>query len=106
AHAAAPQDPAGAGARRRRGRSIGERCPRCGLAACGSRVVPYGSETRGARRWPMDLNTLWFILLGVLLAGYAILDGFDLGVGILQPIARSDEERRIFLNSIGPIWDG
>src|SRR4029079_11374948 len=54
----------------------------------------------------MDLNTLWFILLGVLLAGYAILDGFDLGVGILQPVAKTDEERRIFLNSIGPIWDG
>src|SRR5262245_40444438 len=54
----------------------------------------------------MDLNTLWFILLGVLLAGYAILDGFDFGVGILQPIAKTDEERRIFLNAIGPIWDG
>ncbi len=54
----------------------------------------------------MDLNTLWFILLGVLLTGYAILDGFDLGVGILQPVAKTDEERRIFLNSIGPIWDG
>lgn len=54
----------------------------------------------------MDLNTLWFLLLGVLLAGYAILDGFDLGVGILHPIARTDTERRILLNSIGPIWDG
>ena len=54
----------------------------------------------------MDLNTLWFILLGVLLTGYAILDGFDLGVGILHPIAKTDEERRIVLNSIGPIWDG
>ena len=54
----------------------------------------------------MDLNSLWFILLGVLLAGYAILDGFDLGVGILQLVAKTDEERRILLNSIGPIWDG
>jgi cytochrome d ubiquinol oxidase subunit II len=54
----------------------------------------------------MDLNTVWFVLLGVLLSGYAILDGFDLGVGILQPIAKTDEERRILLNSIGPIWDG
>ena len=54
----------------------------------------------------MDLNILWFILLGVLLAGYAILDGFDLGVGILQPVAKTDEERRVLLNSIGPIWDG
>lgn len=54
----------------------------------------------------MDLNTLWFVLLGVLLAGYAVLDGFDFGVGILMPLAKTDLERRIFLNSIGPIWDG
>lgn len=54
----------------------------------------------------MDLNILWFGLLGVLLTGYAILDGFDLGVGIIHLAARNDSERRIFLNSIGPIWDG
>ena len=54
----------------------------------------------------MDLRVLWFILLGVLLAGYAILDGFDLGVGILHLGARDDRERRIFMNSIGPLWDG
>lgn len=54
----------------------------------------------------MDLNLLWFILLGVLLAGYAVLDGFDFGVGILMPLAKNDRERRIVLNSIGPIWDG
>lgn len=54
----------------------------------------------------MDLNILWFILLGVLLTGYAILDGFDLGVGMLQPVAKTDDERRIILNAIGPIWDG
>jgi cytochrome d ubiquinol oxidase subunit II len=55
---------------------------------------------------PVDLNILWFILLGVLLAGYAILDGFDLGVGILHLAARTEKERRVMLNSIGPIWDG
>lgn len=54
----------------------------------------------------MDLNILWFILLGVLLTGYAILDGFDLGVGILHFTAKTDEERRILMNSIGPLWDG
>jgi len=54
----------------------------------------------------MDLNVLWFILLGVLLAGYAMLDGFDLGVGICHPWAREDRERRIIMNSIGPLWDG
>ena len=54
----------------------------------------------------MDLNAIWFVLLSVLLAGYAVLDGFDLGVGILHPLARGDLERRIFINAIGPIWDG
>src|SRR5436190_1985629 len=71
-------------------------------------IINRRSRTRNQTRrgLRMDLNTLWFILLGVLLAGYAILDGFDLGVGILQPIGKTDEERRILLNSIGPIWDG
>lgn len=54
----------------------------------------------------MDLNLFWFMLLGVLLAGYAILDGFDLGVGILHMAVRKDEDRRVFMNSIGPLWDG
>ncbi|HJT23582.1 MAG TPA: cytochrome d ubiquinol oxidase subunit II [bacterium] len=51
-------------------------------------------------------QTLWFILVGVLFSGYAILDGFDLGVGALHLLVKSDKERRTFLNSIGPIWDG
>jgi cytochrome d ubiquinol oxidase subunit II len=54
----------------------------------------------------MDLQLIWFGLLGVLLAGYAVLDGFDLGVGILHPLARGDHERRLFVNAIGPLWDG
>jgi cytochrome bd ubiquinol oxidase subunit II len=54
----------------------------------------------------MDLNLIWFILLGVLLAGYAILDGFDLGVGALHLFAKGDHERRLMINSIGPVWDG
>ena len=54
----------------------------------------------------MDMNLIWFGVLGVLLAGYAVLDGFDLGVGILHPLARTDHERRLFLNAIGPLWDG
>lgn len=53
-----------------------------------------------------DLNTIWFILIGVLLTGYAILDGFDLGVGSLHLLVKDDAERRIMLNSIGPVWDG
>jgi cytochrome d ubiquinol oxidase subunit II len=58
----------------------------------------------------MDWATLcviWFILEGVLLTGYALLDGFDLGVGILHPfVSTTDEERRLAINSIGPLWDG
>ena len=45
-------------------------------------------------------------MLGVLLAGYAILDGFDLGVGIVHLAVKKDEERRVLMNSIGPLWDG
>jgi len=54
----------------------------------------------------LDLNTVWFLLVGALLAGYAVLDGFDLGVGALHLFARTDEQRRVFLNAIGPVWDG
>ena len=53
-----------------------------------------------------DLNTIWFILVGVLLTGYAMLDGFDLGVGALHLFIKDDRDRRIFINSIGPVWDG
>lgn len=49
---------------------------------------------------------IWYFLVGALFTGYAILDGFDLGVGSLHLQARGDENRRIFLNSIGPVWDG
>ena len=54
----------------------------------------------------MDLNTVWFILVGVLFIGYAMLDGFDLGVGALHLFVKKDEDRRMFLNAIGPVWDG
>jgi cytochrome d ubiquinol oxidase subunit II len=54
----------------------------------------------------MDLHVLWFVILGALVGGYAFLDGFDLGVGILHLGAKTDRERRVLLNSIGPIWDG
>ena len=53
------------------------------------------------------LNEVWFILFVVIIAGYLILDGFDMGVGILHlPLARNEVERRTLLNSIGPVWDG
>lgn len=54
----------------------------------------------------MALEITWFVLLGILFAGYAILDGFDFGVGMLHLFVKSDVDRRILLNSIGPVWDG
>ncbi len=54
----------------------------------------------------MDLHLLWFGLLLALLAGYAVLDGLDLGVGILHLLVRGEEERRILMHSVVPIWDG
>jgi cytochrome bd ubiquinol oxidase subunit II len=54
----------------------------------------------------LDLNIIWFGLIGVLLTGYAILDGFDLGVGALHLLTRKDEHRRLMINAIGPVWDG
>ncbi|MEL6546924.1 MAG: cytochrome d ubiquinol oxidase subunit II, partial [Myxococcota bacterium] len=55
----------------------------------------------------MSLEIFWFVILGVLLTGYAILDGFDLGVGIVHLfVSKNDTERRLVMNSIGPLWDG
>lgn len=55
----------------------------------------------------MDLNIIWFILLGVLIIGYAILDGFDLGIGTLFYIlAKTKKEKKTLINAIGPVWDG
>jgi len=59
---------------------------------------------------PLDYETLrliWWLLLGILLIGFAIMGGRDLGVGALLPItARNDEERRVLINLIGPTWEG
>jgi cytochrome bd ubiquinol oxidase subunit II len=53
------------------------------------------------------LRVIWWLLLGVLLAGFAIMDGFDLGTAALLPfVARTDTEKRIVLNSVGPVWEG
>jgi cytochrome d ubiquinol oxidase subunit II len=55
----------------------------------------------------MAMEILWFSLVAVMFAGYVILDGFDLGAGILHLfVARTDAERRRVLRSIGPVWDG
>ncbi len=55
----------------------------------------------------MDLTLVWFALLAVLWTGYLVLEGFDFGVAMLMPFAgRNNKERRVALNTIGPVWDG
>ncbi len=53
------------------------------------------------------LRVIWWALLGVLLTGFALTDGFDLGVGALLPfVGKTDSERRVAINTIGPVWEG
>ena len=53
------------------------------------------------------LKLIWWLLLGLLVIGFAVMDGFDLGVGMLLPfVARSDTERRVVINTVGPVWEG
>ncbi|HYY10094.1 MAG TPA: cytochrome d ubiquinol oxidase subunit II, partial [Kineosporiaceae bacterium] len=55
----------------------------------------------------MELPTVWFVLVAVLWTGYLVLEGFDFGVGMLLPVlGRSDTERQVLVNTIGPVWDG
>ena len=53
------------------------------------------------------MGFIWFWLVAVMLVAYVVLDGFDLGVGILHPfLARNEKDRQIMLHAIGPVWDG
>ncbi|HET6352169.1 MAG TPA: cytochrome d ubiquinol oxidase subunit II [Coriobacteriia bacterium] len=55
----------------------------------------------------MGLPEIWFVLIGVLLAGYAVFDGFDLGVGVLYPfLGKTEEDKAVMRQVIGPVWDG
>lgn len=54
----------------------------------------------------IDYSTWWFLVIGAVFTGYAILDGFDLGAGALHLFFNKEESRRIALNAIGPVWDG
>ena len=55
----------------------------------------------------MELTTVWFILIAVLWTGYFFLEGFDFGVGmLLHPLGHDDTDRRVMINTIGPVWDG
>ncbi|WP_032112622.1 cytochrome d ubiquinol oxidase subunit II [Candidatus Paracaedibacter symbiosus] len=61
-------------------------------------IVPIDYET---------LRVIWWMILGVLLCGFAIMDGFDLGVAMLLPfVGKTDTDRRVILNTIGPVWEG
>ena len=56
---------------------------------------------------PVFWAQAWFVLLSAMLSAYAVLDGYDLGVGALHPwVAKTAEERRVCVNSIGPVWNG
>ena len=53
------------------------------------------------------LRLIWWALLGILLIGFAVMDGFDLGTAALLPfVGRTDTERRIVINTVGPVWEG
>ncbi len=55
----------------------------------------------------MSIETLWFCLVAIMIAAYVVMDGFDLGTGIIHYcVARNEKERRIVLRSIGPVWNG
>ena len=55
----------------------------------------------------MALTDVWFLLIAVLWTGYLVLEGFDFGVGMLLPwVGRTEEDRRVAINTIGPVWDG
>lgn len=54
----------------------------------------------------LDLNATWFVLICVLITGYAVLDGFDLGIGTLHLFIQADRDRQTLLRAIGPVWDG
>jgi len=54
----------------------------------------------------IDYPTLWFLVVGGLFSGYAILDGFDFGAGAWHLFFKKEHSRRIALNAVGPVWDG
>ena len=55
----------------------------------------------------MELSTVWFLLIAVLWTGYLVLEGFDFGVGmLLRVLGKDNTDRRLAINTIGPVWDG
>src|SRR5208283_1729574 len=77
------------------------------VRSVGDPVSAAGIPGDRARSGGGVMETLWFMLVAVMIAIYVVLDGFDLGAGIVQLlVARTDRERRQVLASIGPVWDG
>jgi cytochrome bd ubiquinol oxidase subunit II len=69
-------------------------------------VIDNKEEENFKRKIKMGLNTIWFILITILFAGFFFLEGFDYGVGILLPfLGKTDQERRTIINTVGPHWD-
>src|SRR5262249_16964683 len=69
----------------------------------------FRSENNRAcrRRGLLSMAELWFCLVAIMIAGYVVLDGFDLGAGITQLfVARSNDDKRLIIRTIGPVWDG
>ena len=54
----------------------------------------------------MDLTIIWAFLIAFAVAMYVVMDGFDLGIGILFPLVADDEDRDVMMNTVAPVWDG
>ena len=54
----------------------------------------------------MDLTVIWAVIIAFAVAMYVVMDGFDLGIGILFPLVADDEDRDVMMNSVAPVWDG
>src|SRR5208282_4667130 len=71
------------------------------------RPARYAPPEEGVMTEYMILRLVWWAVLGVLLIGIAVMDGFDLGTAILLPfLGRTDMDRRIMINTVGPVWEG
>ena len=81
--------------------------PRPRPSACPSSSTRRRSCLHSLTASPSGLDQLWFTLIGVLWVGYFFLEGFDFGVGVLLPfVSKDDLDRRVVINTIGPVWDG
>lgn len=54
----------------------------------------------------IDLSVIWFVIIVFATLMYIVMDGFDLGIGILFPVTRDAEDRDVMVNSVAPVWDG